>query len=84
TGDHDCVLSDNLTIECTFLAHDETQFSQSLVHDDVPIDVQVIEFLPTGQADPATITLTGPNNGEIRITSESRFDLYHIVQGEAR
>jgi len=67
--DVDYVLSSQLGISCSLPVTD---------------DVHVIEFQPGGEVDPATITLTGPNNGAIRIACDSRFDLYRIVPGGGR
>jgi len=67
SGKTDCTLSPKLGITCSLSSTN---------------DVQVIEFHPAGQTDPATVTLTGPDNGSIQIACDSRFDLYRIVPHE--
>ncbi|MCL2645877.1 MAG: GspH/FimT family pseudopilin [Phycisphaerales bacterium] len=76
SGQINCTLSPRLAITCSLLLPDNIP---NAAPDNVPTNAQVIEFQPGGQVDPATITLTGPNNGSIQIACDSRFDLYHIV-----
>ena len=64
SGQNDHVLSEKLAIDCSLPADDA---------------IHIIEFLPGGQTDAATVTLTSPNGGSIQIAADSRFDLYHIV-----